>query len=117
MSSEIIDADRRQIMHANFQVGKHIGDISRMSEGKTWHIIGIMGPYLKIQTSNTNGCANTRLISADAYNRPDRYPSRLPVYRYPAVEPIIDADACQIARTTPRRIAQPEIIVAREMAQ
>lgn len=112
MPGRIIDADSLQAQNADLQVGKHIGGISRMSEGKTWHIIGTLGPYLKIRTNNNNGCANTRLISADAYNQPDRYPSRIPVYRYPNIAPIIDADACQIAQTTPRRIAQPEIIVA-----
>ncbi len=117
MPGEIIDADGLQAQSNEFRVGKHIGDISRMSEGKTWNIIGTLGPYLKIRTHNNNGCANTRLISVDAYNTPDRYPSRLPVYRYPVTEPIIDADACQIARTTPRRIAQPEIIIAAEVAE
>lgn len=115
MPGRIIDADGIQAQNADLRIGKHIGDISRMSEGKTWHIIGTMGPYLKIQTSNNNGCANTRLISADAYNRPDRYPSRLPVYRYPAAEPIIDADTEQISKATPREIQQSEIIVAREV--
>lgn len=86
-----------------------------MSEGKSWRIIGAVGPYLKIQTKNSNGCANTRLISVDAYNTPDRYPSRLPVYRYPVTEPIIDADTEQMIMAAPGKIMQPKIIVAREV--
>lgn len=115
MPGRIIDADSLQAQNADLQVGKHIGDISRMSEGKTWHIIGTLGPYLKIRTNNNNGCANTRLISADAYNRPDRYPSRLPVYRYPQLAPIIDADTEQMIMAAPGKIMQPKIIVAREV--
>lgn len=115
MPADIIDADGIQAQSNEFRVGKHIGDISRMSEGKSWRIIGAVGPYLKIQTKNSNGCANTRLISVDAYNTPDRYPSRLPVYRYPVTEPIIDADTEQISKATPREIQQSEIIVAREV--
>ncbi len=118
MPGEIIDADGIQDRGAEFRAGKQIGQIQRATEGKFWHILGTEGPYLKIQTKTANtGIYYTRLIRADDYHRPDRYRTHIPTYRYPASMPIIDADACQIARTTPRRIAQPEIIVAREMAQ
>ena len=117
--SPIIDADRKQDHAADpgiqIPVGKQIGQIYRRTEGKFWHIIGTSGPYLKIQTKNSNGTSNIRLIAAAAYQRRDCYPSRLPVYSIAA--PIIDADGIQAARSTPRRIVQPDIIVAREMAQ
>ena len=119
ISFSIIDADRKQDHAADpgIQIpgGKQIGQIYRATEGKSWHIIGTSGPYLKIQTKNSNGTSNIRLIAAAAYQRRDCYPSRLPVYSVAA--PIIDADGIQAARSTPRRIAQPDIIVAREMAQ
>ena len=115
MPGEIIDADGRQTQSAaDLRVGKQIGQIDRATEGKSWHIIGAVGPFLKIQTHNNNGGTHTRLISADDYQRCDRYKSRIPVRRYPHAMPIIDADACQIVSTTARRIPQPEIIVARE---
>lgn len=110
----IIDADARNQQSNDFRVGKRVGDISRMSEGKTWHIIGSIGPYLKIRTSNKNGSTNIRLISADAYRRKDCYPSRLMVYRLPTTTPIIDADDCQVARSAVRSRPQLEIIVSRE---
>ena len=111
----IIDAGEIQEQSATLQVGARIGGVSRRSEGKTWRIIGVMGPYLIIRIKN-NGNTNTRLISTDAYRRCDCYPSTIPVFACPPTTPIIDADAKQIATVESRRTTQPEIIVTREMA-
>ena len=109
----IIDADRLQAQAAaDLLVGKRIGQIDRTTEGKSWHIIGTVGSYLKIQTRD-----NIRLISADDYQRCDRYKSRIPVRRYPHAMPIIDADGIQATRSANHRTTQPDIIVAREAAQ
>jgi len=114
----IIDADRLQAQAAaDLLVGKRIGQIDRTTEGKSWHIIGAVGPFLKIQTHNNNGGTHTRLISADDYQRCDRYKSRIPVRRYPHAMPIIDADGIQATRSANHRTTQPDIIVAREAAQ
>jgi hypothetical protein len=110
----IIDAGEIQEQSATLQVGARIGRVSRRSEGKTWRIIGVMGPYLIIRIKN-NGNTNTRLISTDAYRRCDCYASQIPVFLCPPTTPIIDADAKQIVTAEPHRTTQPDIIVAREM--
>jgi len=109
----IIDADRLQAQAAaDLLVGKRIGQIDRTTEGKSWHIIGTVGSYLKIQTRD-----NIRLISADDYQRCDRYKSRIPVKRYPDAMPIIDADAEQAKRTDIRARAQEAVIIAEEVEE
>lgn len=116
MPADIIDADGIQDRGAEFRAGKQIGQIQRATEGKFWHILGTEGSYLKIQTKTANtGIYYTRLIRADDYHRPDRYPTHIPTYRYPASMPIIDADTEQISKATPREIQQSEIIVAKEV--
>lgn len=64
---------------------KQIAKINRSTEGKSWHIIGAVGSYLKIQTHNSNGSTFIRIIAIDDYRRDDRYISRIPVYRYSEV--------------------------------
>jgi len=113
-TAPIIDADRQQAQAAvELQVGKQIGQINRRAEGKSWHIIGKVGSYLKIQTKNSAG--TTRLIRADDYLRPDRYRSQIAVYKYPTETPIIDVDARQIAVVCPTAQEIPSESNAREL--
>lgn len=109
----IIDTDRIQGQTYEFRAGKRLCNIFRSNEGKTWYIIGKVGPYLRIRTKNTNGSSNIRLIFASAYFQKDCYPTKIPVYCLPdEMDPIIDADACQVARAAIRARPQREIIDA-----